>query len=94
MQIGALGDIHGEFETVHSVMRRHVEVLLWVCVGDVASNDGEYFAPEVPIGYDYTTGLTEESPPDKVLIEDKFASREHQRVIVHVDMSGEVTPEP
>ena len=49
MQIGALGDIHGEFETVHSVMRRHVEVPLWVCVGDVASNDGEYFAPEAPI---------------------------------------------
>jgi hypothetical protein len=52
------------------------------------------FAPEVPIGYDYTTGLTEESAPDTVLIEDKFASREHQRVIVHVDMSGEVTHEP
>jgi len=52
------------------------------------------FAPEVPIGYDYTAGLTEESPPDKVLIEDKFASREHQRVVVHVDMSGEVTHEP
>jgi hypothetical protein len=49
MQIGALGDIHGEFETVHAVMRRHVEVLLWVCVGDVASNDGEYFAPDAPI---------------------------------------------
>ena len=49
MQIGALGDIHGEFETVHGIMRRHVEVPLWVCVGDVASNDGEYFTPEVPI---------------------------------------------
>ena len=49
MQIGALGDIHGEFETVHAIMRRHVEATLWVCVGDVASNDGEYFAPTAPI---------------------------------------------
>src|SRR5262249_61251978 len=46
MQIGALGDIHGEFDTVQSIMRRHGEVPLWVCVGDVASNDGEYFTPE------------------------------------------------
>src|SRR6267142_118371 len=49
MQIGALGDIHGAFETVHIIMRRHAEVPLWVCVGDVASNDGEYFAPEAPL---------------------------------------------
>src|SRR5438128_398906 len=40
MQIGALGDIHGAFETVHHIMRRHDDVPLWVCVGDVASNDG------------------------------------------------------
>src|SRR5262249_62032139 len=49
MQIGALGDIHGEFDTVHTIMRRHGEVPLWVCVGDVASNDGEYFTPETPL---------------------------------------------
>ena len=49
MQIGALGDIHGEFETVHVIITRHADVPLWVCVGDVASNDGEYFAPEMPL---------------------------------------------
>lgn len=49
MQIGALGDIHGAFETVHTIMARHSEVPLWVCVGDVASNDGEYFAPTAPL---------------------------------------------
>ena len=52
------------------------------------------FAPEFPMGYDYTAGLTEESPSDKVLIEDRFASGEHQRVVVRVDMSGEVTGQP
>jgi calcineurin-like phosphoesterase family protein len=49
MQIGALGDIHGAFDTVQDIVRRHADVPLWVCVGDVASNDGEYFSPEAPI---------------------------------------------
>src|SRR6476619_4145166 len=49
MQIGALGDIHGEFDTVDLIMQRHADVPLWVCVGDVASNDGEYFSPAAPL---------------------------------------------
>ena len=49
MQIGALGDIHGEFDIVHRIMRRHPDVELWISVGDVASNDGEYFAPVRPL---------------------------------------------
>ena len=49
MIIGALGDIHGAFDTVHTIMQRHTDVPLWVCVGDVASNDGEYFTPVAPL---------------------------------------------
>lgn len=49
MQIGALGDIHGEFDTVHLIMQRHADIELWVCVGDVASNDGDYFSPRAPL---------------------------------------------
>ena len=49
MRIGALGDIHGAFETVQDVMKRHADVPLWVSVGDVASNDGEYFDPPAPL---------------------------------------------
>ena len=49
MLIGALGDIHGAFDTVHRIMQRHSDVPLWVCVGDVASNDGEYFTPVAPL---------------------------------------------
>jgi hypothetical protein len=49
MQIGALGDIHGEFATVDQIMARHPDVALWVQVGDVASNDGDYFTPSAPI---------------------------------------------
>jgi hypothetical protein len=49
MQIGALGDIHGAFDTVHDIMRRHPDVPLWVQVGDVATNEGEYFTPIAPL---------------------------------------------
>jgi hypothetical protein len=49
MQIGALGDIHGAFDIVHDIMQRHPDVPLWVSVGDVASNEGEYFAPPRPM---------------------------------------------
>jgi Calcineurin-like phosphoesterase superfamily domain len=49
MQIGALGDIHGEFETVDAIMTRHADVPFWVQVGDVATNDGHYFTPLRPL---------------------------------------------
>ena len=49
MQIGALGDIHGEFAVVDDIMSRHPEVELWVQVGDIASNEGEYFSPAKPL---------------------------------------------
>jgi hypothetical protein len=49
MQIGALGDIHGAFDTVTEIMRRHPDVPLWVQVGDIATNDGEYFSPSAPL---------------------------------------------
>ena len=49
MQIGALGDIHGAFDTVQEIMARHAGVPLWVQVGDVASNEGTYFTPLRPL---------------------------------------------
>lgn len=49
MLIGALGDIHGAFDTVTDIMTRHPDIPLWISVGDVASNSGEYFAPPVPL---------------------------------------------
>ena len=49
MLIGALGDIHGAFETVEDIMTRHPDVSVWVSVGDVADNDGRYFTPVAPL---------------------------------------------
>jgi hypothetical protein len=49
MQIGALGDIHGAFDTVLDIMERHGDVQLWISVGDIAANDGKYFEPIRPL---------------------------------------------
>ncbi len=49
MLLGALGDIHGAFDTVQDIMRRHRDVRIWVSVGDVAANDGAYFTPIAPL---------------------------------------------
>jgi hypothetical protein len=49
MQIGALGDIHGAFDVVQAIMAAHPDVPFWFQVGDVASNDGEYFTPHKPL---------------------------------------------
>jgi hypothetical protein len=49
MRIGALGDIHGAFDTVLAIMLRHPDIPLWVQVGDVATNDGDYFTPICPL---------------------------------------------
>lgn len=49
------------------------------------------FNPTMPMGYTYHAGLTENSPPETVLIEDTFAPGEGKKVVVHVDISGEVT---
>jgi hypothetical protein len=49
MKIGALGDIHGAFDAVNDIMARHADVGLWLSVGDVASNEGEYFSPARPV---------------------------------------------
>ena len=50
------------------------------------------FAPDESVGYTYHPGLTDTAPPGTILLEDKFAPGvAGQRVVVHVDNSGEVT---
>jgi hypothetical protein len=48
-QIGALGDIHGDFASVRRIMRQHPEVQAWLCVGDVADAEGRYDAFDAPL---------------------------------------------
>jgi predicted phosphodiesterase len=40
--IGVLGDIHGDFPSARKIMELHPEVPFWLCIGDVASDDGRY----------------------------------------------------
>jgi uncharacterized protein len=49
MTFGALGDIHGDFESARRVMARHPEVPFWLCVGDVADGEGRYEALPAPL---------------------------------------------
>src|SRR5260221_8774736 len=49
MQFGALGDIHGAFDAARAIVARHPEVPFWLCVGDLATEDGRYESPGAPI---------------------------------------------
>ena len=49
MLIGAVADIHGNFDALSRAMARHADVRLWICVGDVASITGAYPQPAAPL---------------------------------------------
>jgi Icc-related predicted phosphoesterase len=49
MTIGAIADIHGNFDAMRRALERHPEVPFWLCVGDVASRTGAYPEPRAPI---------------------------------------------
>jgi Icc-related predicted phosphoesterase len=49
MLIGAVADIHGNFDAMYRAMARHAEVPFWICVGDLASRTGAYPAPPAPL---------------------------------------------
>ena len=51
VQVGALGDIHGDFETVRRIQRRHPAIEVWLCVGDVADGEGRYEPFPVPVHF-------------------------------------------
>ena len=46
---GILGDIHGNFAAVDTILKRHLEIPFWLCVGDVASASGAYPTPPAPV---------------------------------------------
>jgi Icc-related predicted phosphoesterase len=47
--IGAVADIHGNFDALTRAIERHPEVPFWICVGDLASNRGVYPEPPKPL---------------------------------------------
>jgi Icc-related predicted phosphoesterase len=49
MVIGAVADIHGNFDALSRAMQRHPEVPYWICVGDLASRTGAYPEPPAPL---------------------------------------------
>jgi Icc-related predicted phosphoesterase len=49
MMIGAVADVHGNFEALSRAMQRHPEAPYWICVGDLASRTGAYPEPPAPL---------------------------------------------
>jgi len=49
MLIGAVADIHGNFDALTRAMERHAEVPFWLCVGDLGSRTGAYPEPPKPL---------------------------------------------
>ena len=58
MIIGAIADIHGNFDAMAGAMRRHPDVPVWICVGDLASRTGAY--PEPPSSLYWIKGNNED----------------------------------
>jgi uncharacterized protein len=48
---GALGDVHGDFDSVRLIMGRHQEIPFWLSVGDIADAEGRYQAFPAPLHF-------------------------------------------
>jgi predicted phosphodiesterase len=51
LQFGVLGDIHGDFASARRIMTRHEAVPFWLCVGDVADDQGRYEPLPAPLHF-------------------------------------------
>ncbi len=40
--LGAVGDVHGDFESLRVIANRHPDIRLWVSVGDLGDDHGRY----------------------------------------------------
>jgi predicted phosphodiesterase len=49
MTIGIIGDVHGDFSTIESIMKDNSEIKCWLCTGDLADKTMEYFSPPAPL---------------------------------------------
>ena len=47
--LGALGDIHGAFDSARAAIGRHPDVTAWLCVGDIADEQGRYESLDAPV---------------------------------------------
>jgi uncharacterized protein len=49
MKLGALGDVHGDFASVRTIMARHPDIQSWLSVGDLGDAEGGYEELPVPL---------------------------------------------
>jgi Icc-related predicted phosphoesterase len=51
LPFGVLGDIHGDFASARLIMSRHGDTPFWLCVGDVADEQGRYESLPAPLHF-------------------------------------------
>ena len=49
MMIGVIGDVHGDFLTIESIMKDNSEIRCWLCTGDLADKTMDYLSPPAPL---------------------------------------------
>lgn len=99
--IGALGDIHGAFDAARAVIRRHPDVSLWLCVGDIADESGRYESLGVPVYWihgnndNFDAIAAGDLPPDLIHIPNGTAiavGRGFSRAIYVAGLGGTFAP--
>lgn len=99
MQFGALGDIHGDFESARRIMERHPDVPYWVCVGDLADDVGRYQPVPRPLywikGNNENFDLIEAAVPGQGRGPSREVAAEHlyyvpNGVLVEIPATGQV----
>jgi Icc-related predicted phosphoesterase len=51
LEFGVLGDIHGDFASARRIMTQHERIAFWLCVGDVADDQGRYERLPAPLHF-------------------------------------------
>jgi uncharacterized protein len=90
---GAIGDVHADFDSVRRIMRRHVEIPFWLCVGDVGDDRGVYEDVPAPLywikgnneDFDFVTSCEQGLRPARG---DRFANLLYIPNGVAVDIDG------
>jgi predicted phosphodiesterase len=49
MTVGVIGDVHGDFSMIENIMKDNSEIKCWLCTGDLADENMEYFSPPAPL---------------------------------------------
>ncbi len=88
MFLGALGDIHGDFEAARRIVVRHPEVPVWLCVGDLATDEGVYESIGAPLYWIHGNNDNLDAIAGGALPDDYYHIRNGTRIEAGVRVAG------